>query len=55
MLKYQRKGVYVDDNQKLVVEFEGPEEKIQKLLETLEEMIEKDENIQIKAVTIRND
>lgn len=45
----------MDDNQKLVVEFEGPEEKIQKLLENLESMVEKDEDLEIKAVTIRKD
>ncbi len=42
-----------EDTQKLTIEFEGPEEKIQDLLSKLEEMIEKDEDLEIVAVTVR--
>lgn len=45
----------MDDMQKLIIEFVGPEEKIQKLLEELEEKVDKDEDLEIKAVTIRKD
>ena len=45
----------MDDNQKLIIEFEGPEDKIQKLLEELEEKLDKDADLEIKAVTIRKD
>ena len=44
-----------DDLQRLIMEFVGPEDKIQKLLEMLEEMIDKDNGLEIKAVTIRKD
>ncbi len=42
-------------SQKLIIEFEGPENKIQELLERLEKEIEKDPDLEIKAVTIRKD
>ena len=45
----------MDDTQKLIIEVEGPEEKIQKLLKAWEEQVDKDEDLQIKAVTIRKD
>ena len=45
----------MDDTQKLIVEIEGPEEKIQALLEELEQKIDKDDDLEIKAVTIRKD
>ncbi len=41
------------DDQTLIVEFQGSEEKIQKLLEELEAKVEKDDNLEITAVTIR--
>jgi hypothetical protein len=41
--------------QRLVIEFEGPEDKIQELLERLEQEADKSEDIEIKAVTIRKD
>lgn len=41
------------DDQTLIVEFTGPEEKIQKLLEELETKVDKDDQLEIKAVTIR--
>ncbi len=44
-----------DDLQRLIMEFVGPEDKIQKLLEMLEEMVDKDNELEIKAVTIRKD
>lgn len=43
------------DNQKLIIEVEGPEEKIQKLLEEMENRVDKDAELEIKAVTIRKD
>lgn len=43
----------MDDQQTLIVEFIGPEDKIQKLLEELESKIEKDDDLEIQAVTIR--
>lgn len=42
------------DNKILIVEFTGPEEKIQKLLEELETKVDKDDELDIQAVTIRN-
>lgn len=45
----------MDDLQKLIIEFVGPEEKIQQLLEELEDKIDKDDDLEIKAVTIRKD
>ena len=45
----------MDNKQKLIVEVEGPEEKIQKLLEEWENEVEKSEDLEIKAVTIRKD
>lgn len=43
-------------SQKLIIEFDGPEELIQKLLEHLEELIEKNwKQVEIKAVTIRKE
>lgn len=45
----------MDDKQKLIVEFEGPEDKIQDLLNKIEEMVDRDEDIDIKAVTLRKD
>lgn len=43
-------------NQKLIIEFDGPEEEIQRLLEQLEAEVEKNwKEIEIKAVTIRKD
>ncbi len=41
------------DEQTLIVEFEGSEEEIQKLLEELEGKVEKDGKVEIRAVTIR--
>ncbi len=43
------------DKQRLIIEFEGSEEKMQELLAKLEEMADKDEGVEIKAVTIRKD
>lgn len=43
------------NTQKLVIEFEGPEDKIQDLLERLEKEIDADNDLEIKAVTIRKD
>ena len=42
-------------SQRLIIEFAGPEEKIQELLERLEKEIEADADLEIKAVTIRKD
>lgn len=42
-----------DSNQTLIIEFVGPEDKIQKLLEKLEAEIDKDDEMEIQAVTIR--
>lgn len=41
------------NNQTLIIEFTGSEEKIQKLLERLEKEMEQDGEIEINAVTIR--
>jgi hypothetical protein len=41
------------NSQTLIIEFEGPESKIQELLEKLEKSIDADPNLEIKAVTIR--
>lgn len=41
--------------QKLIIEVEGPENKIQELLEKWENEVEKSEDLEIKAVTIRKD
>lgn len=43
------------NSQKLIIEFEGPEDKIQDLLERLEKEIDADADLEIKAVTIRKD
>jgi hypothetical protein len=43
------------NSQTLIIEFVGPEDKIQELLEKLEKSIEADPNMEIKAVTIRKD
>lgn len=43
------------NTQKLIIEFEGPEEKIQELLEKLEKETEEGKELEIKAVTIRKD
>lgn len=43
----------MDDSQTLIVEFVGPEEKIQKFLEELEAKVDKDDDLEIQAVTIR--
>lgn len=46
----------MSNSQKLIIEFEGTEEEIQKLLEHLEAEIEKNwKQVQIKAVTLRNE
>jgi len=45
----------MDDNQTLIVEVVGPEDKIQKLLEKWEEEVEGSDDLEIKAVTIRRD
>jgi ATP-dependent protease HslVU (ClpYQ) peptidase subunit len=46
----------MSNSQKLIIEFEGPEEEIQKLLEHLEELVEKSwKQVEIKAVTLRKD
>ena len=45
----------MDNNQKLIIEVEGPEEKIQKLLEKWESEVEITDDLEIKAVTIRKD
>ena len=46
----------MSNSQKLIIEFEGPEEEIQKLLEHLEAEVEKNwKQIVIKAVTLRNE
>ena len=45
----------MDENQKLIIEVEGPEDKIQKLLSKWEEEIDKSDDLEIKAVTIRKD
>ena len=41
------------NNQTLVIEFSGPEEKIQNLLERLEKEMDSDSDTEINAVTIR--
>jgi hypothetical protein len=41
------------NSQTLIIEFSGPEEKIQDLLEKLEKQMESDSDIEINAVTIR--
>lgn len=43
----------MNDDQTLIIEFTGPEEKIQKLLEELEAKTDKDDDLEIQAVTIR--
>ncbi|MCL4397515.1 hypothetical protein M1403_00575 [Patescibacteria group bacterium] len=43
------------NNQKLIIEFEGPEDKIQELLERLEKEADESDDLEIKAVTIRKD
>ncbi len=45
----------MDNNQKLIIEVEGPEAKIQELLEKWESEVEKTDDLEIKAVTIRKD
>ena len=45
----------MSDTQKLILEVEGPEEKIQKLLEKWEAEVEASADLEIKAVTIRKD
>jgi hypothetical protein len=45
----------MDNSQKLIIEVEGPENKIQELLEKWEAEVEKDEDLEIKAVTLRKD
>ena len=55
MIEYGKERSEMDDNQKLIIEFEGPEGKIQKLLEELEKKVENYEELEIKAVTIRKD
>lgn len=46
----------MSNSQKLIIEFEGPEEEIQKLLEHLEAEVEKNwKEVEIKAVTLRKD
>lgn len=41
------------NSQTLIIEFAGPEDKIQELLEKLEKNADADPAIEIKAVTIR--
>ena len=56
MIKLYQKGEIMNNNtQKLIIEVEGPEEKIQNLLEKWEAEVEKDEDLEIRAVTIRKD
>lgn len=43
----------MEDLQKLIVEFEGPEEKLQELLAKLEELLAKEEDVDMIAVTFR--
>lgn len=43
----------MEELQKLIVEFEGPEEKLQELLAKLEELLAKEEDIDMIAVTFR--
>ena len=45
----------MDNPQRLIIEVEGPEAKIQALLEKWENEVEKAEDLEIKAVTIRKD
>ncbi len=45
----------MNDSQKLIIEVEGPEGKIQALLEKWEAEVDQDEDLEIKAVTIRKD
>lgn len=42
-----------DNHQALIVEFRGPEEKVTQLLEKLESLVEKEEELEITAVTIK--
>lgn len=42
-----------NDSQRLIIEVEGPEEKIQKLLQKWEDEIDRDDDLEINAVTIR--
>ena len=43
------------NNQTLIIEFTGPEDKIQELLERLEKETDDSRELEIKAVTIRKD
>lgn len=43
------------NSQKLIIEVSGPEEKIQELLEKWEAEVEKDDDLEINAVTLRKD